>query len=857
MRVLAATGVESEARIPFAGLHQLLQPVLGLAGGLPTRQRGALLAAFGMGDETSGELFLIGLAALELISDTAARSPLLLVAEDAQWLDDASCAVLAFVARRLAAEPAAMLIAVRDGFGTALDDAGLAELRLQGLPPEAAAALLDAHAPGLAPGPRERVLAEAAGNPLALVELPAALRSVDLDSGVLPPSRLRLTARLERAFAAQQSGLPTATRSLLLVAAADDGDVPAEMFSAAAILEGTEVTVDALGPAVTARLLEFDGFRVRFRHPLARSAVYQAASPARRHAAHAALAGVLAGQPDRQVWHRAAAALGPDEHVAAALDDAARRAERRGAAGVAISALQRAAQLSEEQGSRGARLLRAASIAFDTGQPGLGPQLLAAAGQLDLSAEERTWLSWQREVYGTDWSGADRLGSFVALAERMRADGRADVAMESLLGVAMRCWWGNPAPPVRAAVTDIAERLGLPADDPRLLAVLALADPVGRGAQVIDQISRLAPDAADPVRMHLVGLAASSVWAYDLSLGFLSVAVDGLRAQGTLGLLARVLVSQAWAAAHLARELVAMSAAEEAYRLSGETAQPRWAAAARLAQAAIAAERGDFDLAETLTVEAEAVLMPMGAGPMLALAQFVRGRGAVAHQRYAEGLEQLQRTLDPADPAYNPFVGYWGLSDLVEASAHTGRAADARAYLDQLESLAKATSAPMLRAEAAYARTMVAADDEAEALYRTALDRDLAGWQCHRARLLLWYGRWLRRQRRVAESRTPLREARASFDALAFADLAETARSELRASGEASRRRTPEAWDQLTPQELQIGRAAAAGLSNREIGEQLYISHRTVGYHMHRIFAKLGITSRSQLHTVLPAPAAT
>ena len=227
------------------------------------------------------------------------------------------------------------------------------------------------------------------------------------------------------------------------------------------------------------------------------------------------------------MWHRAAAALGPDEHVAAALDDAARRAERRGAAGVAISALQRAAQFSEEQGSRGARLLRAASIAFDTGQPGLGPQLLAAAGQLDLSAEERTWLSWQRGVYGTDWSGADRLGSFVALAERMRADGRADVAMESLLGVAMRCWWGNPAPPVRVAVTDTAERLGLPADDPRLLAVLALADPVGRGAQVIDQISQLAPDAADPVGMHLVGLAASSVWAYDLSLGFLSVAVEG------------------------------------------------------------------------------------------------------------------------------------------------------------------------------------------------------------------------------------------------------------------------------------------------------------------------------------------
>ena len=330
--------------------------------------------------------------------------------------------------------------------------------------------------------------------------------------------------------------------------------------------------------------------------------------------------------------------------------------------------------------------------------------------------------------------------------------------------------------------------------------------------------------------MYLVGeAAASAVWACGLSLRFLDAAVTGLRAQGRLGLLANALVTQAWAAVHLAREPLAMSAAEEASRLARETGQPRWAIAAQLALAAIAAERGDFDVAETLARKAETELLAMGAKPMLALVQFVRGRAAVAHHRYSEGFEHLRPVLDPADVPYHPFVGAWGLSDLVEAAAHTGNKDIAIAYLQQLESLAEATSGPMLRAGAAYARPLVADDDRAEALYQMALERDLLDWPCYRGRMLLWYGRWLRRQRRIAESRAPLRAARDGFDALAFAELAERARRELRASGETSRRRAPEAWDQLTPQELQIARMAGEGLSNPAIGQELYISHRTVG----------------------------
>jgi ATP/maltotriose-dependent transcriptional regulator MalT len=350
-----------------------------------------------------------------------------------------------------------------------------------------------------------------------------------------------------------------------------------------------------------------------------------------------------------------------------------------------------------------------------------------------------------------------------------------------------------------------------------------------------------------------VGSAATAVWAWDLSLPFLGTAVEGLRAQGRPGLLAQALVSQAWAAVHLTQGPLAMSAAGEASRLARETGQLRWAVAAELAQATITAERGNTGAAEALVRTAESALLPMGANPMLALVQFARGRGAVARQRYAEGFEDLRRALDPADPAYHPFVGAWGLADLIEAAINIGDNDAATTFLGQLESLAAATSGPLLRAEAAYVRPLMAGDDTAEDLYHAALERDLLNWPGYRSRMLLWYGSWLRRRRRAAESRVPLRLARDNFDALGFPGLAERARQELRAAGETSTRRSAEAWDQLTAQELQIARLAAEGLSNREIGQRMYISHRTVGAHLHQIFAKLGIRSRSQLHAAIPA----
>jgi putative transposase len=372
-----------------------------------------------------------------------------------------------------------------------------------------------------------------------------------------------------------------------------------------------------------------------------------------------------------------------------------------------------------------------------------------------------------------------------------------------------------------------------------------------RTAVQAPRMKGIAPDRTEPTAMWNFGLAAANTWAWDLALPLLNAAVDGPRAQGQLGLLTRVLTTQAWAAVHLARMPTAVAAATEAARLAVETGQGHWTGASQLAQAVAASAAGDDAAADALARETEALYLTSGSASMLGFVQFARGHGAVINQHHAVGMAHLRRILDPADPVHHPFVGTWGLADLAEAAVLVGEPAQARAYLDQLESLAAQTGGPLLLAQVAYARPLAAGDDQAEPLYQAALASGLGNWPDYRARMLLRYGEWLRRQRRAGEARTPLREARESFDALGFARLAQRARLELRAAGEGSSRREPRPWDELTAQELQIARLAADGLSNRAIGQQLFISHRTVGAHLYKIFPKLGVTSRSQLHAAL------
>ncbi|GIH97558.1 AAA family ATPase [Planobispora siamensis] len=850
MAVSVAAGVEAETHLPFAGLHQLLMPLLESADVLPARQREALFGAFGMGPAESPEFFLIALATLNLLGDAAAaRGPLLITVDDVQWLDRSTVDVLGFVARRLASEPIALVLAVRDGYATGLDTSGLPELRLGGLPPEAAQALLDTVTPGLAAGTRRRLLAEAMGNPLALVELPLALHE---DPGRAEAEFLPLTERLERAFAARSADLPASTRTLLLAAAADDGDAVADLLAAATTITGTPVPFAALLPAAEAGLVHLDERSVRFHHPLVRSAIYQRAEPPERLAVHAALAVVHAADPDRRGWHRAAAAGRRDERVAGELESVAARARGRGAIPVAVTALQRAAELSEEASTRGRRLLHAAELTFELGRGDLVGTLLGQVERSDLGPVERARLTWLREMLEEEpGAGAPRVLELLDTADACEAAGDHTLALNIVRAAAVRCWWADPGWEIRARVIAAAERLSADPGDPRLLAVLGLAGPAERGTDVIERLAEADLSGSDATVARLSGQAATAVGAFDLSTHFLSASITELRTQGRLGLLAQTLVSQAYTTVHGTEWTVATLAAEEAERLAGETGQPRWAAAAQTVMALLAGLRGEHQRASALAAAAEKTVVALGNRSGLALLQYARGVTALCAGRHAAAYDHLWRLFDRGDVACHPFIRCWAIGDLAEAALGAGRREAGRAAVAGLEEVATLTRSPILHIGLRYARALLAEDDRAEPLYQEALAADLSAWPVARARLLLMYGNWLRRRRRAIEARTPLRQARETFDALGLPPWGELARQALRAAGESSARRRPPASDRLTAQELQIARLAAEGLSNREIGQLLYLSHRTVGTHLYRLFPKLGITSRAQLRDAL------
>jgi AAA ATPase domain len=421
MAVLAATGVQSEAHLPFAGLHQLLRPVRERAVELPAIQRDALDAAFGLTREVAPEPYRIAMAALDLVSEVSTDAPVLLIVDDAQWLDRPTADVLAFVARRIESDPVLLLAAARDGYPAALAEAGLPEHRLTGLDDVTAAALLDAAAPSLSASTRSRVLREAAGNPLALLELPAAAGQ----SGDEPslPGGLPLTERLERAFAGRVSDLPDATRLVLLVASLSDDDAVSEILQAASAVAGTSLDLDALEPAVDAALIDFDVNSIRFRHPLIRSAVGQTAGVQQRRRVHEALAATLDADPDRRVWHRAALVRGTHEELARELEEAGVRAQRRGAIDVALTALRRAVELSAP-GHRVGRMFAAAELAYERGRPDIAAAMLREIERLDLELLEVARARFISALLDArPLADHSRVADLIALAEQAGAAG--------------------------------------------------------------------------------------------------------------------------------------------------------------------------------------------------------------------------------------------------------------------------------------------------------------------------------------------------------------------------------------------------------------------------------------------------
>ena len=855
MLVLSAAGVQSEANLPFAGLHQLLRPVRERAVELPAIQRAALDAAFGVTNDVAPEPYRIAMAALDLVSEVATDGPLLLVVDDAQWLDRPTAEVLAFVARRIESDPVLVLVAARDGYATRLTDVGLPEHRLTGLDEATASALVDAAAPDLPLARRTGVLREAAGNPLALLELPAA------GGDQSPSGGLPLTERLERAFAGRVSDLPDATRLVLLVCALSDDDAVGEVLQAASGVAGTQLDLETLEPAVDAALVHVDVSSIRFRHPLIRSAIAQSAGVQQRRRVHAALAVVLEADPDRRVWHRAALVSGMDEALARELEAAGLRARRRGAIDIALTALRRAVQLSDPS-HRAGRMLATAELAYDGGRPDIAIAMLRVIERLDqLEGPDRARARFIAElVDARALAERSRVADLIATAEEVGAAGDRELYHNLLWIVAARTWWASPGPDIRQLVVDAADRAGAPsAADARLVSIHAYADPYVNASQIVDCLREAADGpATGAVAAGYLASAGMVIGAFHDSLAFCTSAIDCARDEGRLGALPRLLATQAILAVRVPDWDVAIPAAEEARRLATELGQPIWLATAETAVAMIGALRGDASATERATARAEEIALPLGATHLVALAQSGPTLSALARGDHVEALRFAERAFDQRDPAHHLHFACMAIGDLAEAAVRAERSQAARERLAQVEALVGESPAEWLAISVRHARVLLAdGDREAAASFDEALGADLDRWPFWRGRLLLAHGRWLRRRRRMMESRAPLREARALFDAIGATSWGDQARSELRASGERSRRHVPEARDDLTAQELQIAQLAAEGLSNREIGQRLFLSHRTVSTHLYRVFPKLGITSRAELSAALAPGTAT
>ncbi|MEP7090436.1 MAG: AAA family ATPase [Nocardioidaceae bacterium] len=850
--VLSAKGSEAETHLPFASLHQLLRPLLSRVELLPARQRDALLAGFGMNDVLDGDPFLVSLATLELIAESAGRTPVLVSLDDLHWMDQPSIEALLFVARRLSTEQVILLGSARTELLTIEADQAMEWLEVGNLDTGSSAALLDSRVPDLSAALRARVLREADGNPLALLEFPVAVRSGRFGWTELG-EHLPMTARLERAFAARAESLDAAVRVVLLVAAVEDGDDLNEVLAATAIVLGSPVDRAMAQPAFDHGLLRSDGETFQIGHPLVGSALRQAASITSRQQAHAALARVLAVQSDRAAWHRAASVSEPDEQIAAELEKAAGNARRRGAVVSAVTWLERAAALSPDPTLRVGRLLSAAELAFELGRYSQVEDIKAKVVQMTLQVRDQSRLAWLEGVFHDGSTGEPaEVRRLMDLADHALGTDDVDLAVQLLVGAGRQTWFRDPGPDLRRDIVRLAQRAALPDDDPRLLAIYAVTESHERGPFVIGQLAQWPSDAhGRPDAAGLLGVAAFCTGNFDHAVRFLSNPVEILRSQGRFSLLAEALTISAWAAIYLG-EFDRARSADEAMRMADETGQSVWAATARIAVATLDAVQG-CDTDESLLIEAERVALrtPIAASSLLAGIQFARGLAELGAGRYEQAYGELRRVFDPVDPAFHRVQQLWTLSYLVEAATHTGRQGDAQVLLVAMEQIAG--DAPALAGSVAleYSRAVLADDSSAEAFFRVALNGASGRWPWHRARLELAYGSWLRRQRRVVDSRISLRTARRAFDAVGARAWAQRAAQELRATGERGRQSTRKARELLSPQEAQIAQLAAQGLSNREIGQRLHLSHRTVSSHLYRIFPKLGVTSRTQLGKAL------
>ena len=861
-RIARAAGVESEMELAFAGLHQLCAPMLSHLTDLPVPQRDALGTAFGLTGGAAADRFLVGLAVLSLLSRIAEQRPLVCLIDDAQWLDRASAQVLGFVARRLLAEPMALVFAGRGEPGEELELGNLPVMVVGGLNDSDARALLDSVVPGrLDERVRDRIVAETRGNPLALMELPLGLTAAELAGGFGLPGARPLASVIEHSFLRRVQSLPLETQRFLLAAAAEPvGDVPLLWRAAERLGLGD----DAAAPAEAAGLIEF-GFRVRFRHPLVRSATYRAATASQRHEVHRALAEVTdpEADPDRRAWHRAQAASGPDESVADELERSADRAQGRGGIAAAAAFLERASELTPDPARRSARSLAAAQAKFEAGAPDSAYELLAAAEIGPLDELQRARIARLRaEIVFARSRGSEAPPLLLDAAKGLEAldAGLARETYLEALGAAV--FAGRLGG--QCGVREVAEaaRVAPPGPEPGRPIDLLLdgmatrfTDGYGAGVPALRRALQAFRGQAlrsegDTLRgLWLAWLLAGDLWDDEAWHELATHAVRLARETGALNVLPFNLEYRAGVHIHAGEFAAAAALVDEADAITAATGN----APLRYAALFLAAWRGDEARALKLSEARARDATARGEGRALGLVECV---GAVLYNglgRYEAALAAAQRACEHEDLV----LFGWSLVELVEAGARSGAHDAAAGALRRLEERARAAGTEWALGVFARSSALLEHGRAADALYREAIERlERCRIVVHLARAHLVYGEWLRRENRRVEAREQLRNAYEMLSRMGADGLAERARSELLATGETVRKRTVETREVLTAQEAMVARLAAEGRTNPEIGSQLFISPRTAEYHLRKVFTKLGVSSRRKLRDALHGVAA-
>jgi DNA-binding CsgD family transcriptional regulator/tetratricopeptide (TPR) repeat protein len=845
-RRLSAAGVESELELPFATLHQLLRPVLGAIDQLPPVQARALHSALGSGPGTGQDRFLVGVATLTLLCECAGETGLVCLIDDAQWVDSASMGALGFVARRLDADGVALIFGARDGDSDSVAAAQVDALQLDGLAADDAAALLTQAAPALAEPVARRLIEATGGNPLALLELPAQLTMAQRLGEDPLPEPLPVGRDVQRAFAAVTAQLPADTKTLLVLVAAEDTGQLGVIGRAAQVLE---VDLGALGPAEEAGLIRVIAGRVEFRHPLVRSAVYQQAPFATRRSAHRALAAVLddLANLDRRAWHLAASVTGPDAEIATLLEQSAVRARARSGPGPAAAALERAAALSADPQERGRRLVSAAEASWTAGRPAQAIGLLDRAEPLLTDQPVRSGLLGLRGLI--DLSGGSPQSAYPLLL-RGAADAPDTHSALTWLALAGEAAWlaGDPNGPIelgqRARELAPAETASDQAIADLLVGVAGLGSgnwDVGCG-RMRRVLRGTGPD-DDPFALFRGGQAALYLGDEASARRLYGRAVGLLRRTGAVGLLATALDRLAFSEALSGRLADARLAASEGLQLARELGQQDAAASAVLAL--VEACRGQADSCQRNAGQALAQAEARRLGAVAAGACWALGLLDLGMGRPAEALARLGPMV-AGHGLSHPTIALWAIPDLVEAAARAGNPHVARAPLAQFSAWTQRTGAPWSIA-VAHRGAALLGDGDLDRFSQALEHHDGDHRLLDQARTQLCFGEALRRARRRIDARVQLRSALATFERLGAAPWADRARAELRATGESVAKPGIAVRDRLTPQELQITRLAAGGASNPEIAGQLFVSRKTVEYHLHKVFTKLGIAGRLEL----------